>query len=46
MAPAEVATVDIYWGVLPFIVIQLLALAALAYWPVLATWLPEVVYGR
>jgi len=26
--------------VMPFIVIQLLALGLLAYWPALATWLP------
>jgi tripartite ATP-independent transporter DctM subunit len=45
VAPAEVKTIDIYRGVLPFIVIQLLALTLLALWPDLATWLPEVVYG-
>ncbi len=46
VAPAEVSTVDIYKGVAPFIVIQLIALAALALWPQLATWLPGVVYGK
>ncbi len=45
VAPAEVSTADIYRGVAPFILIQLLALAALALWPQLATWLPGVVYG-
>ncbi len=45
VAPQEVATVDIYRGVIPFIVIQLLVLCALAFWPELATWLPEQVYG-
>jgi TRAP-type mannitol/chloroaromatic compound transport system permease large subunit len=30
--------------VAPFIVIQLLALALLAFWPGLATWLPEASY--
>ena len=44
VAPAEVTTAQIYRGVLPFIVIQLIALAALATWPGLATWLPNVVY--
>lgn len=46
VAPPEVTTVQIYKGVVPFIVIQLLALGALAIWPALATWLPGVVYGQ
>ena len=45
VAPATVTTGQIYKGVLPFIVIQLLALTALAMWPGLATWLPGVIYG-
>jgi tripartite ATP-independent transporter DctM subunit len=44
VAPAEVTTLQIYRGVFPFILIQLIALSALAYWPSLATWLPNVVY--
>jgi len=36
---------QIYKGVMPFIFIQLIALGAIAYWPGLATWLPELVYG-
>ncbi len=46
VAPAQVSTMHIYKGVMPFIVIQLLALAAIAYWPGLATWLPGIVYGN
>ncbi|MCU7905474.1 MAG: TRAP transporter large permease subunit [Candidatus Thiodiazotropha sp. (ex Epidulcina cf. delphinae)] len=45
VAPREVTTVAIYRGVAPFIVIQLLMLGLLAYWPGLATWLPALVYG-
>ncbi|MCW8874639.1 MAG: TRAP transporter large permease subunit, partial [Gammaproteobacteria bacterium] len=45
VAPAEIATADIYRGVMPFIAIQLLMLGLLALWPALATWLPGVVYG-
>jgi tripartite ATP-independent transporter DctM subunit len=45
VAPKEVTTGAIYRGVVPFIVIQLLMLGLLAYWPELATWLPKVVYG-
>ena len=44
VAPASVATSDIYRGVMPFVAIQLVTLILLAFWPALATWLPEVVY--
>ncbi|ROR99071.1 tripartite ATP-independent transporter DctM subunit [Sinobacterium caligoides] len=44
VAPEQVKTTDIYRGVAPFIVIQLVLLALLAYWPELATWLPAQVY--
>lgn len=46
VAPAGVTTLHIYKGVLPFILIQLLALGILALWPALATWLPGMVYGN
>jgi len=45
VAPAAVTTADIYRGVMPFIVIQLLMLGLLAVWPALATWLPGQVYS-
>ena len=45
VAPPGVTTGQIYRGVAPFILIQLLMLGLLAYWPSLATWLPKVVYG-
>jgi tripartite ATP-independent transporter DctM subunit len=44
VAPAAVSTLQIYRGVAPFILIQLLMLAALAWFPGLATWLPDAVY--
>ena len=43
VAPASVATSDIYRGVAPFIVLQLFVLTLLAIWPELATWLPAWV---
>ncbi len=46
VAPASVTTAQIYRGVVPYIVIQLLMLALLAWLPQLATWLPGVVYGN
>ncbi|OLQ77679.1 C4-dicarboxylate ABC transporter [Photobacterium proteolyticum] len=45
VAPDTISTQQIYRGVIPFIVIQLLVIGMLAYWPSLATWLPKVVYG-
>jgi tripartite ATP-independent transporter DctM subunit len=45
VAPPSVKTSDIYRGVVPFIAIQLLLLLALAIWPELATWLPDIVYN-
>ena len=45
VAPAEVATSDIYRGVIPFIGIQLMMLVVLALVPELATWLPSRIYG-
>jgi len=44
VAPAELPTLEIYKGVAPYIVIQLLMLGMLALWPQLATWLPKAVY--
>jgi tripartite ATP-independent transporter DctM subunit len=44
VAPAGVTTVQIYQGVLPFIVLQLGMLILLAMWPQLATWLPGIIY--
>ncbi|MBT5230921.1 MAG: TRAP transporter large permease subunit [Methylococcales bacterium] len=43
VAPASVATRDIYLGVMPFIGIQLLVMGLLAFWPQIATWLPEIL---
>ena len=43
VAPASVTTSAIYRGVVPFILIQLLAMAALWYWPAMATWLPGLL---
>ena len=44
VAPAEVSTPQIYRGVAPFILIQLVMLATLALLPQLATWLPRSIY--
>ena len=45
-APESVRTGDIYRGAIPFVIIQLIMLALLAWIPEMATWLPEVVFGE
>lgn len=44
VAPKSISTLDIYRGVIPFILIQLFMLGLLAYWPGIATWLPGLIY--
>jgi TRAP-type mannitol/chloroaromatic compound transport system permease large subunit len=46
VAPDSLPTGAIYRGVIPFVAIQIVALAIVALWPALATWLPEVMLGR
>jgi TRAP-type mannitol/chloroaromatic compound transport system permease large subunit len=45
VAPPSVTTMDIYRGIVPFVIIQLLALVLLALFPELITWLPAVIFG-
>ena len=44
VAPDAVQTSDMYRGVIPFIVMQLMLMLLLAIWPQLVTWLPSVIY--
>lgn len=46
VAPIGVHMGHIYRGVMPFIFIQLLVLCMIWFIPEIATWLPDVVYGR
>ncbi len=45
VCPPDVKLSDIYKGVVPFILIQLLALAIIVAWPELVLWLPAMAYG-
>ena len=45
VAPPEVEMTDIYRGVIPFIVIQVVVLGLVAVFPGIATWLPNLMYG-
>ncbi|MCQ4243308.1 TRAP transporter large permease [Stutzerimonas stutzeri] len=46
VCPPGVTTADIYLGVMPYILIQLSALALVFFFAPLATWLPNEVYAR
>lgn len=43
VAPAEIQTSDIYRGVVPFVILQLLLLCLLAFQPGIVTWLPGLL---
>ncbi len=43
VAPPEIRTTEIYRGAVPFVIIQLLAVAVLILFPGIALWLPEVI---
>jgi TRAP-type mannitol/chloroaromatic compound transport system permease large subunit len=46
VCPPSVKLVDIYRGVVPFIILQLLAIVLVFLFPELTTWLPSVAYGN
>jgi TRAP-type mannitol/chloroaromatic compound transport system permease large subunit len=46
VCPDKIRLVDIYKGVIPFVVLQLFGLMIVFYIPELTTWLPSVAYGR
>ncbi|MFO1098381.1 MAG: TRAP transporter large permease subunit [Xanthobacteraceae bacterium] len=45
VVPKEITTLDIYKGIIPFVVLQLLALALAFVFPQLVLWLPRAMYG-
>jgi TRAP-type mannitol/chloroaromatic compound transport system permease large subunit len=44
VAPPSITTLQIYRGVIPFVVIQLVGLGIIAIFPQLVTWLPQVLF--
>lgn len=45
ITPPEITLKHMYWGVVPFIVAQLVVLALVLAFPALALWLPDVMSG-
>ncbi len=46
VAPPEYSMGDVYRGILPFVVIQVIALSSLVIFPEIITYLPDVFFGR
>jgi len=44
ICPPDVKMKDIYQGIIPFVILQVLAISLVFNWPALATWLPAYVY--
>lgn len=45
VCPPNVQLRDIYKGVIPFIILQLIGLLILVFWPQIVLWLPATAYG-
>jgi len=45
VAPPEITVIDIYKGVVPFIILQLIGLALVFEFPGIVTWLPSISYN-
>jgi tripartite ATP-independent transporter DctM subunit len=45
VTPPEVSTGHIYRGIIPFVILQLIGLMIVIFYPSLATWLPKAVFG-
>ena len=45
VTPPEITTGHIYRGIIPFVLVQMIGLAIIVFFPQLATWLPKLVFG-
>jgi TRAP-type mannitol/chloroaromatic compound transport system permease large subunit len=45
VAPPEYTMGDVYKGILPFVLLQLIGLTAMVVFPELVTWLPSIFFG-
>lgn len=44
VTPPEISTMDIYKGIIPFVIIQVIGLLIICLFPETVTWLPRVIY--
>jgi tripartite ATP-independent transporter DctM subunit len=45
VAPPNITTIDIYLSVIPYVLLQLLAITIVVNFPALATWLPDLLFN-
>ena len=45
VAPEGTELIDIYKGIVPFVILQIIGLIIVILWPQLVIWLPAVAYG-
>ena len=46
VAPKGIEITTVYKGVIPFVILQMIAVGVVFNWPEIVTWLPEVAYGK
>jgi len=46
VTPPEIQTGHIYRGIIPFVIFQLIGLLIVVFFPILATWLPKIVFSN
>ncbi|MCA1906419.1 MAG: TRAP transporter large permease subunit [Desulfarculus sp.] len=46
VTPPGITSGDIYRGIIPFVILQLVGLGLCIAWPELSTWLPKVMYTK
>ncbi len=46
VASSEYTMTDIYKGIVPFVILQILGILAIGLYPPLVTYLPELFFGR
>jgi tripartite ATP-independent transporter DctM subunit len=46
VTPPEITTGQIYRGIIPFVLFQIIGLLVVVFFPILVTWLPKVVFGN
>lgn len=46
VCPPEVKLSHIYKGVIPFVLLQIITLLIVLFWPSLVTWLPSIAYSK
>lgn len=45
VAPPQITMADIYKAIIPYIIIQIIILVVVMFFPVLSLWLPNLIYG-